>query len=188
MTKKPDNSEIELFRQSIGKVKPVDSDRVVLKPKVKPKPYPQTKPTNFEEKFAGDSYYETEQLSNEDIMSFISAGLQKNVLKKLRKGFFGLDAELDLHGLTSSIAQQELLRFLHFCVEDGIRAVHIIHGKGHRSSDNYPVLKNHLNLWLRQHQEVLAFCSASARDGGTGAVYVLLRLAQKYREQEDTQY
>jgi DNA-nicking Smr family endonuclease len=57
-----------------------------------------------------------------------------------------------------------------------------VHGKGYRSLDNQPVLKNNLNLWLRQHRDVQAFCSASPKDGGAGAVLVLLRLSEKYRQ------
>ena len=185
--KTPDNNDIELFRLSVGKVNPVTNDKVQLKPNAKPKPLPQAKTDNFSEKFSSDSFYDTEQLSHEDIMTFTTPGLQKNILKKLRKGYFGVNSELDLHGLTSEAAKQQLLKFLHFCVEDGARCAHIIHGKGYRSSDNFPVLKNNLNLWLRQHQDVMAFCSAPVRDGGAGAVYVLLRLSQKYRNQEDPQ-
>ncbi len=187
MSKKtPDNNDIELFRLTVGKVNPVSSDKVQLKPKAKPKPFPQAKTDNFSEKFSSDSFYDTEQLSHEDIMTFTAPGLQKNILKKLRKGYFGVHSELDLHGSTSKAAKQQLLQFLHFCVEDGVRCAHIIHGKGYRSSENFPVLKNNLNIWLRQHQDVQAFCSAPVRDGGAGAVYVLLRLSQKYRNQEDT--
>jgi DNA-nicking Smr family endonuclease len=58
--------------------------------------------------------------------------------------------------------------------------VHIIHGKGYRSVDSHPVLKNDLNLWLRQHKDVQAFCSAPPKSGGTGAVFVLLRLSEKF--------
>jgi len=183
----PDPDDIELFRKTVGKVTPVKNDRVGINTKPKPKPKPQAKPVDYKENFLHDSFHETEQLSNEDRMSFISPGLQKNILKKLKKGHFGMDNELDLHGLTSAASKQQLLKFLYFCIEDGARCVRIIHGKGYRSSDNFPVLKNNLNLWLRQHQDVLAFCSAPAREGGTGAVYVLLRLAPKYREQEDAE-
>ena len=113
---------------------------------------------------------EVEKVGLEDSLSFIAVGLQKNVLKKLRKGYFGLDAEIDLHGLTSDEAKRQLLNFLHRCVEEGYRCVHIVHGKGNRSPDNHPILKNNLNLWLRQHKDVQAFCSAPVKHGGTGAV------------------
>ncbi|MDD1606319.1 MAG: Smr/MutS family endonuclease, partial [Methylococcaceae bacterium] len=60
---------------------------------------------------------------------------------------------------------------------------HIVHGKGHRSPDNYPIIKNNLNVWLRQHKDVQAFCSATPKNGGTGAVVVLLQLSEKYSHQ-----
>ena len=71
-----------------------------------------------------------------------------------------------------------LAAFLDRCGHRGARCVHIIHGKGHGSSNQGPVLKNKVNAWLRQREEVLAFCSAQPKDGGTGAVYVLLRRKQ----------
>ncbi|MGD0958906.1 MAG: Smr/MutS family protein, partial [Methylomonas sp.] len=119
-------------------------------------------------------------LYQEDTLAFVAPGIQKSVLKKLRKGHFGLDAELDLHGLNSSDALKQLLSFLHHCLEDGCRCVLIVHGKGYHSPDNEPVLKNAINLWLRQHKDVQAFCSAPARAGGSGALLVLLRLSEKF--------
>jgi DNA-nicking Smr family endonuclease len=150
--------------------------------KPKPKPIPRIEAIKFSEKLQEHRDIVTDKLSAEDTFSFLSPGLQKNVLKKLRHGYFGADAQLDLHGLTSSQAKQQVLHFLHLCVEDGCRCVHIIHGKGYRSENDFPILKNHLNLWLRQHNDVQAFCSASAKDGGAGAVIVLLHLAEKYAD------
>jgi DNA-nicking Smr family endonuclease len=124
-------------------------------------------------------------VGQEDSLNYLADGLQNAVLKKLRRGHFGLDAEIDLHGLTSNEAKRQLLHFLLDCVEVGCRCVHIIHGKGYRSPDNQPILKNHLNLWLRQHKDVQAFSSAPSKAGGTGAVFVLLQLAEKYRQHED---
>ncbi len=177
-----------LFRQTIGKVKAVKSDTLVLTPDDKPKPYPKKQSQKIKDSFEASSAMEIETLYQEDRISFIAPGLQKNVLKKLRKGFFGFDASIDLHGLTSQEAKHQLSRFLHFSVEDGYRCVHIIHGKGYRSPDNQPVLKNDVNIWLRQHKDVQAFCSTPPKDGGTGAVFVLLKLSEKYGEEEHTQY
>lgn len=188
MTKKKINPEdVELFRQSVGKVRAVKSDKLILQTEKKPKPFPKASSIDVEGKLTFNEDHDLEKLSLEDTISFTAPGLQKNVLKKMRRGYFGVDAELDLHGLSSNEAKYQLLRFLHSCVENGCRCVHIIHGKGYRSPDNIPVLKNNINLWLRQHQDVQAFCSARPKDGGTGAVLVLLRLAEKYGEQDDTQ-
>lgn len=178
----------DLFRQSIGKVKAVESNTLILKTSEKPKPYPKDKALKILNSFEDLADLEVEKLFQEDSLSFIAPGIQKNVLKKLRKGYFGFDASIDLHGLTSQEANHQLSRFLHFSIEDGYRCVHIIHGKGYRSSNDQPVLKNDINVWLRQHENVQAFCSTPPKDGGTGAVFVLLKLAQKYGEEEDTEY
>ena len=173
----PEDSE--LFRLTIGKVSAIKSDKVLLTGAYKPKPYPKSLSINREDDLSDLIDINAEQVGIEDLLSFMAPGLQHNVLKKLRKGQFKLDAKIDLHGLNSNEAKQELLHFLHNCLEDGCRCVHIVHGKGHRSSDNHPVLKNNLNLWLRQHKNVKAFCSASPQAGGAGALFVLLRLPVK---------
>ncbi|NOQ34283.1 MAG: DNA mismatch repair protein MutS [Methylococcaceae bacterium] len=181
MSKKTLSEEdANLFRQSVGNVKIIESDTVLLQTASKPKPIPKSQTDEDENPFT-ESPVLGEQLRAEDSMSFLSTGLQKNVLKKLRRGYFGLDAELDLHGLNSREAKHHLQHFLHDCVEDGCRCVHIIHGKGYRSEDGFPILKNSVNIWLRQHNDVQAFCSASPREGGTGAVLVLLHIADKYK-------
>ncbi|MDI1292122.1 MAG: Smr/MutS family protein [Methylobacter sp.] len=183
MAKKNLTSEdSNLFRQSIGKVHAVKSDKVLLKEGNKPKPYPKTQIVNVDEHLSAKIDVDIEKVGIEDSLSYTAPGLQHNVLKKLRKGHFGLDAEIDLHGLNSNDAKQQLLHFLHDSVEQGCRCVHIVHGKGYRSADNHPVLKNNLNLWLRQHQDVQAFCSTPPKDGGTGAVFVLLQLSEKYND------
>lgn len=187
MTKKiPLADDSELFRSSIGKVRPVNSDKVLLQKQEKPKPYPRPAAINIENHLIAADLDDIDTLSHEDTFGFTAPGLQKNVLKKLRKGHFGLDAEVDLHGLTRHEAKKQLLNFLHRCVVNGYRCVHIVHGKGYRSPDQYPILKNNLNLWLRQHKDVLAFCSASPKDGGAGAVFVLLQLSEKYQKKDQS--
>lgn len=169
--------DIELFRHSIGKVRPVNNDKVLLLNQEKPKPRPKPRAVNVEDDLIGTDVNDVEKLTSEDTLSFTAPGLQKNVLKKLRKGQYGMDAEIDLHGLNSPEAKRQLLNFLRASVTNGCRCVHIVHGKGYRSSSDYPILKNNLNVWLRQHKNVQAFCSAPARSGGAGAVYVLLQLS-----------
>lgn len=186
VTKKTTNSDDSaLFRNTIGKVRPVETNTVILNPEKKPRPVPTFKPLEQVDPLQNDVSDSLDTLFQEDKVGFIAPGLQKNVLKKLRKGYYGVDAEMDLHGLSSRDAQQQLLRFLHFCVEDGCRCVHIIHGKGYNSPDNQPVLKNDINLWLRQHKDVLAFCSTPPKAGGTGALYVLLKLSDKFGLEEE---
>ncbi|MGZ5069450.1 MAG: Smr/MutS family protein [Methylobacter sp.] len=158
----------------------IKNDKVLPTPLNKPKPFPKSQTANVEERLNSSADFDIENVGLEDSLSFTAPGLQHNVLKKLRKGHYGLDAEIDLHGLTSDEAKRQLLHFLHDCVQSGCRCVHIVHGKGYRSADNHPVLKNNLNLWLRQHRDVQAFCSAPQKDGGAGAVFVLLQLSEKY--------
>jgi DNA-nicking Smr family endonuclease len=179
------SEDSDLFRHAIGKVRAVNSDKVLLNKESKPKPYPKPLATDVDSHLIDSAATVIEKVGLEDSLNFIAPGLQINVLKKLRRGFFGLDAEIDLHGLTSNEAKRQLLHFLNACVEAGCRCVHIVHGKGYRSADNHPVLKNNLNLWLRQHKDVQAFCSAPPKDGGTGAVFVLLQLAEKQWRHDD---
>jgi DNA-nicking Smr family endonuclease len=171
-----------LFRQAIGKVKTIEANTLLLRTAEKPKPMPKQKQDDYADRLKQRHASDIESLSAEDTLSFLAPGVQKKVLKKMRQGHFGADGQLDLHGLTSCQAKQQLLRFLHSCVEEGCRCVHIIHGKGYRSENNQPILKNHLNNWLRHHNDVQAFCSASPKDGGAGAVLVLLHLAEKYAD------
>jgi DNA-nicking Smr family endonuclease len=177
----------DLFRQTIGKVRAVNTDKVLLNKEIKPKPYPKQQTIDESSHLIESAITGLETVGLEDSISFIAPGIQNNVLKKLRRGFFDLDAEIDLHGLTSSAAKAQLMSFLNDCVQSGCRCVHIVHGKGYRSADNHPVLKNNLNLWLRQYSAVQAFCSASLKGGGAGAVFVLLRLTEKYSHNEEEQ-
>jgi DNA-nicking Smr family endonuclease len=108
-------------------------------------------------------------------LSFQRAGVRIQVMRRLRRGLFPIDDELDLHGLTQSAARNQLADFLVRSRDGGLRCVRIIHGKGYRSGARGPVLKTAVNLWLRRHMDVMAFVSARAIDGGTGAMYVLLR-------------
>lgn len=171
----------DLFRQSIGTVSAVKQDKISPQSGQRPKPVPKARDLVPDMPWIKSSA-DLQTVGLEDRLEFTIDGLRPNTLKKMRQGQFGIDAEIDLHGLNSSDAKRQLLYFLHDCLNNGCRCVHIVHGKGYRSLDNQPVLKNNLNLWLRQHRDVQAFCSASPKDGGSGAVLVLLRLAEKYSQ------
>jgi DNA-nicking Smr family endonuclease len=171
------DEDSRLFRETVGAVRPLLDDRVQPEKKL-PKPYPRRRPPEADwpdiSPAAGIPL-----LATGDVMNFMAAGVQKRVLRHLRAGKFGVDAELDLHGLTADEARRRLGGFLQACLADGCRCVHLIHGKGYRSEGDYPILKNRINLWLRQYPDVLAFCTARPAEGGTGAVYVLLRDRRK---------
>jgi len=110
-----------------------------------------------------------------DALAFQRPGVRTQVVRRLRRGLIPIEDELDLHGLSQTAAREQLAEFLEYRRTAGRRCVRIIHGKGYRSGARGPVLKMAVDLWLRRHSDVMAFTSARAIDGGTGAVYVLLR-------------
>ncbi len=107
-------------------------------------------------------------------LSFSRPQVPSQVMRRLRRGEYRVERELDLHGLTQAEARQVLREFLADALEREVRCVRIIHGKGLRSGHRGPVLKNTVSALLRRTGAVLAFVSARPVDGGTGAVYVLL--------------
>ncbi len=110
-----------------------------------------------------------------DLISFLRPGLPGDILRKLKRGHWVVQASLDLHGMTTLSARTELAKFLAFARHGGARCVCIIHGKGYRSANGVPLIRNKVRLSLSQREEVLAFCDAAPADGGAGAVVVLLR-------------
>ncbi len=108
-------------------------------------------------------------------LSFQRGGVRAPVMRRLRRGLIPCEDELDLHGLNQTEARDRLADFIAGSRDAGNRCVRVVHGKGYRSGARGPVLKTAVNLWLRRHLDVMAFTSAKVIDGGTGAVYVLLR-------------
>ncbi|RKQ97222.1 DNA-nicking Smr family endonuclease [Kushneria sinocarnis] len=108
-------------------------------------------------------------------LSFALADLPERTLARLRRGEIAWQAGLDLHGYDLDQARLEFEHFMQDMRHEQARCVLIVHGKAWSGVSRYPVIKSHLNAWLRELPEVLAFCSARDADGGTGAVYVLLR-------------
>ena len=106
---------------------------------------------------------------------FRRAGVREETLRKLQRGQFAVEAEADLHGMHLPPAQDALREFIADCVARKLRCVRVIHGKGLRSGPGGPVLKIAVSHWLRQLDDVAAYASARPADGGSGAVYVLLR-------------
>jgi DNA-nicking Smr family endonuclease len=112
---------------------------------------------------------------------FLRPGLANLVLKKLRRGFWATQDQLDLHGSRTDEARQLMVDFLNGALRDGMRCVRIIHGKGLRSANAQPVLRSKVGKWLAQRDEVLAFVQARPEDGGSGAVMILLKAKGKTR-------
>ena len=179
--------EKDLFREAMSGVSPMTHDKAyheAEKPKIKSKQENINTKSFEEEMLVHDTLsdeLEIEDVDNEEVLSFCKSGIQKNVFKKLRTGNYRISDELDLHGSTLKQAKKILLYYLQEAVQFEGCCIRIIHGKGHRSGNNKPVLKTHVNHWLSEHERVLAFHSAKAKDGGTGAVYVLLK-TQTHKE------
>jgi DNA-nicking Smr family endonuclease len=178
MTKKsqPSREDKAFFRASVGPVKPVHQDRVehVVN---RPPPVPRSTLADEQQVIQDmiSDYFEPADLDTGEELYHCREGVPSSILRKLRRGQFKVGAELDLHGLTIPLARAALVDFIHTAQRDSITCVRIIHGKGNRSRHKGPVLKQKTNHWLRQRDDVLAFCSARPMDGGTGAVYVLLK-------------
>ena len=114
-------------------------------------------------------------LETDESLSYRGHGISAETLRKLRRGFWVVQAELDLHGHRVAEAHQALTVFLRDTTQKGQRCVRIVHGKGNGSRDGVAVLKGKVRLWLARRSDVIAFCQARPADGGAGALLVLLR-------------
>jgi len=115
--------------------------------------------------------------SDEYIEGAVS-GVSRNIMRRLKRGQIPVQDHIDLHGLTKQEAEEEVRDFLVQSHRHGLRCVLIVHGRGLNSPDSLPVLKESLPVWLNRgpaRKIVMAFASARPYDGGTGAIYVLLR-------------
>ena len=168
------NDDEKLFRKAMANVRPLrPSDRIVTGAKRKPpKPRSRWHPADTEAPIKSDV---VRRVTATELLEFRRAGVSDRVFRKLRGGRCDIEAELDLHGLTASAARQGLKRFVDRCLQRRLRYVRVIHGRGLGSGSQGPVLKAEVNHLLRHWEPVLAFTSAPAWDGGSGAVYVLLR-------------
>jgi len=168
--------EIDYFKKAMSGVTPLAHDKASLhfiKPKSKATPAYNTEELSFNDPLSDE--LEVKEVDSKEVLSFCRAGIQKSVFKKLRSGSYRISDELDLHGLTLKQAKKILMYYLQEAIQFEGCCVRIIHGKGHRSNTKKPVLKTYVNHWLSEHERVLAFHSTKIKDGGTGAVYVLLK-------------
>jgi len=169
--------ESALFRREVAGAKPV-SNKLRHKPERKlPSARPRSREADDLAVMAEILRDGPEELDVEsgDELSFRQPGVQLGVMRRLKRGHYRCQAELDLHGQIVSAARTAVVMFLNEAQDLDYRCVRIVHGKGLRSGNRGPVLKTKLAHWLRQRLEVLAYTSARQVDGGTGAVYVLLR-------------
>lgn len=172
----PLHDDVLALREALAGVRPLETDTVPLRPPAPP-PIPQ-QARRDEQAVLREMVLQDPgagELEMGDELVFRRDGVQLTLLRKLRRGQFAVQAHLDLHGLTSAEAKLRLAGFLQQCVATGLRCVRIVHGKGNSSPGKVPVLKPRVAHWLAQRDEVLAYASARPVDGGTGAIYVLLR-------------
>lgn len=188
----PDNNipddEKKIFRAAMHGVKPLHVNQPreprnkvlttqIIKrqsehPKITSRPVP--------EYYLSDTY--SESITSQSVLSYASTNIPTKRFQQLKKGQIPYQGRLDLHGLKVSDARETLIRFIEQHIKLAHRCLLIIHGKGGYQNED-PVIKNHVNHWLKQFPSVLAFHSALAKDGGTGSVYVLLQRKKIYHTQ-----
>lgn len=175
MNPKPDDNDTHLFREAVRDVKPLTHETQV--PDVR-RPVPRARFTRADRRAVlqeslGSDAGDPALASGEELV-FHREGVQLAILRKLRRGHYRVQAEIDLHGLNVAEAKEALRGFIAHALVRHIRCVRIIHGKGLRSGHRGPVLKGAVSNVLRRIGPVLAYVSARQVDGGTGAIYVLL--------------
>jgi len=173
---KPDEHDIALFREATRDVKPLRHGARVTGEAPRPRARARFSRAGrlqvLEEILHGSA--DEPELAAGDASRFARPGVSATTLRKLRRGQYRVQAELDLHGLTVAAAQLQLREFLIASLQRNARCLRIVHGKGLRSGPKGPVLRQLVNSALRRTAQVLAFASARQVDGGTGALYVLL--------------
>lgn len=178
MTKKPELNDLDkiAFQEAMKGVKRLDQSKKIISPSPPAIIKPRTKhvvDTEDEDLFQFSDYELYPSVRSEDLIEFFRSGIQQKTIRQMRSGQFSIEAKLDLHGLVVVEARDALARFIMHCQRRGMRQVLLVHGKGRPHQE--PILKNKLNHWLRQNPDILAFCSARSKEGGTGALYVLLK-------------
>jgi len=171
------DNEVELFLEAVKDARPLKPKRVHHAP-LRPKPIPKQFIRDEQQALAdslSDYYIPAHDLETGEELLYLRDGHSPDILSKLRRGHWVIQAAIDLHGLISDEARLYVATFLNDCKKRGIRCVRIVHGKGLGSRNREPVLKHKLRGWLMQRDEVIAYAEARKQDGGSGAVIVLLK-------------
>jgi DNA-nicking Smr family endonuclease len=165
-----------LFRSAMSDARPLEIDTVEPRRR-RPRPSArfsrQDRQDVLQESL--DAPAHAMEMANGSALSYRHPSINLKTMRRLARGGISVQGEMDLHGLTSAQARESLKGFVAQSLLRGHTCVRIVHGKGLRSGQNGPVLKREVDRWLRRWEPVLAFVSARQADGGTGAVYVLLR-------------
>lgn len=174
-------AERNLFTRAVGKVAPISQPERVWSPPQRPLPRPIQQDLDDEavmHESMSDEFDITTLLDADDQLSFRRSGIGTDVTRKLRKGEWSIQGQIDLHGLRSDEARNAIGQFIRDAKRMGWRCVRVVHGKGLGSPGKEPVLKSKVQRWLVQKSEVLAFVQAKPSDGGAGALVVLLGPSQ----------
>lgn len=178
--------EASLFQSALGGVKPIPpSDRYVpnappgINTRIdKPKFLTQAEDDAAVLRESLSDQFEVDHLLDDDpSLSFSRSGIGPDVVRKLRKGYWPVQDELDLHGLRRDAARDQIGDFLRRAARRKLRCVCIIHGKGLGSAGGEPVLRSMVHSWLEQKEDVIAFCAANMDGRSHGALIVLLKPA-----------
>ena len=170
----PSSDDVALFHEAIGEgIQRVESD-LAERNAPKPPPLPLQSQADEREVVRELLTGPVDELEAGELLSYVRGGASKKVLRKLGKGEYSVRDELDLHGMSTTLAASAIAQFLEESKRHGRLCVRVIHGKG-LQSERGPVLKQLTDKLLRQRGDVLAFRSARSNDGGSGAVIVLLR-------------
>ncbi|MDP1901771.1 MAG: Smr/MutS family protein [Rubrivivax sp.] len=167
-----------LFSDSVGPVRALAPDGRAPPCGLRPAPEPRQR--QLDEKAAlaqtlSDEVDIETLLLTDDGLSFRRSGVGPDVVTRLRRGHWAIQAEIDLHGLRREEARDALAGFVREAAQRSHRCVRVVHGKGHGSPGRQPVLKAKVQRWLGQSDAVIAFTQASGPQGGAGALLVLLR-------------
>jgi DNA-nicking Smr family endonuclease len=173
--------ERELFARSVGPVHGLKDRGLADLDRPRPLPEPQQRTLDEQSvlrEAISDEFDVETLLDTDEALSFRRPGVGPEVVRRLRRGDWVIQAQIDLHGLRRDEAREQLAAFLREAVKQGLRCVRVVHGKGNGSPGREPVLKAKVKTWLVQKNEVIAFTQARASDGGNGALVVLLRPSQ----------
>ena len=173
--------ERQLFKRSVGPVTPMKPSQISAQALIKtPRPLPHPFQREKDEAAVMTDALSDEMdvealLETDEELSFRRNDVGPDVVKRLRRGVWAIDAQLDLHGLRRDEAREALSQFLRSALQQRMRCVRVVHGKGNGSPGREPVLKDKVKRWLVQKEEVMAYVQARAIDGGNGALVVLLK-------------
>jgi DNA-nicking Smr family endonuclease len=174
-------AERNLFMRAVGKVAPIANQERVWSPPQRPSTRPLQQDLDDEavmHESMSDEFDISTLLDADDQLSFRRPGIGTDITRKLRKGEWSIQGQIDLHGLRSDEARNAMGQFIRDAKRMGWRCVRVVHGKGLGSPGKEPVLKSKVQRWLVQKNEVLAFVQAKPSDGGGGALLVLMGPSQ----------